>query len=501
MISNTGLTVTLTLDDKISAGMDKVKSNFQKLAKDVDTFAHSIQQAGRQMTFLGTALVGPMALAFNTASKYSIEANNALKSLSASSIDFQKTIAESMLPIVEKLAVAIDKLNSWFKSLDKGTRDMIIQGALLAGIFLLIVGPLMSVIARIAMLTSGMIAFIAANAPLLLIVGALIAIIYWWDQTKVVVLPVIAAIEVALYSLAIAYETVKLGMLHVAAFAASSVGAIDIATKLEEEAIKVEQTIAGLQQKISNAMSGGGTASVIDSMVINARTSIQSFIDFLTGQAGPQISSTFQQWGQSFEQTFNTAYQNAVNIGQNSANILVSQINMFSSRFGQAFSDMIMKGKNFGESMKALFTDMVGALIAAVVQMLVQWVIYQVAQMALVAASVGMAATIAAAWATAAAMVSLATMGANSVGAMAGIASTVGFSKGISMLAEGGIVTRPTLALIGEAGPEAVIPLGKGGAGTVINIEINNPNVSSMSDIDTLTEEISRRLNNEIERL
>lgn len=35
----------------------------------------------------------------------------------------------------------------------------------------------------------------------------------------------------------------------------------------------------------------------------------------------------------------------------------------------------------------------------------------------------------------------------------------------IPMLAEGGIVTRPTLALIGEAGPEAVVPLTRGGAG------------------------------------
>jgi phage-related minor tail protein len=30
-------------------------------------------------------------------------------------------------------------------------------------------------------------------------------------------------------------------------------------------------------------------------------------------------------------------------------------------------------------------------------------------------------------------------------------------------MASGGIVTRPTVALIGEAGPEAVIPLGRGG--------------------------------------
>jgi hypothetical protein len=43
--------------------------------------------------------------------------------------------------------------------------------------------------------------------------------------------------------------------------------------------------------------------------------------------------------------------------------------------------------------------------------------------------------------------------------------SIMGFGSldGIPQLAEGGIVTRPTLALIGEAGPEAVVPLKNGG--------------------------------------
>jgi len=43
-------------------------------------------------------------------------------------------------------------------------------------------------------------------------------------------------------------------------------------------------------------------------------------------------------------------------------------------------------------------------------------------------------------------------------------------------LASGGIVTRPTIAMIGEKGPEAVIPLGKGkgmGGGAVYNITVN----------------------------
>ena len=47
------------------------------------------------------------------------------------------------------------------------------------------------------------------------------------------------------------------------------------------------------------------------------------------------------------------------------------------------------------------------------------------------------------------------------------------------MLAEGGILTRPTLAMVAESGPEAVIPLnrlggmgGMGGTGNTITINV-----------------------------
>ena len=45
-----------------------------------------------------------------------------------------------------------------------------------------------------------------------------------------------------------------------------------------------------------------------------------------------------------------------------------------------------------------------------------------------------------------------------------------GGGEGVSFprMAAGGVVTRPTLAMIGEAGPEAVVPLGKGMGGTTI---------------------------------
>jgi hypothetical protein len=73
-------------------------------------------------------------------------------------------------------------------------------------------------------------------------------------------------------------------------------------------------------------------------------------------------------------------------------------------------------------------------------------------------------------------------------GGVGGIGSTPaggkpkGFS-GVPRLATGGIVTAPTLALIGEAGPEAVIPLGSrnGMGGNTYQISVQALDASQAS--------------------
>jgi hypothetical protein len=50
-------------------------------------------------------------------------------------------------------------------------------------------------------------------------------------------------------------------------------------------------------------------------------------------------------------------------------------------------------------------------------------------------------------------------------------------------MAEGGVITKPTLALLGERGPEAVIPLGRGTGGMVTNITINGSVLGNKDEI------------------
>lgn len=68
----------------------------------------------------------------------------------------------------------------------------------------------------------------------------------------------------------------------------------------------------------------------------------------------------------------------------------------------------------------------------------------------------------------------------------------------IPKFADGGIVTRPTLGLIGEAGPEAVIPLSQmGSGGTTVNITING-DVSGSELVEKVKRQIFKEVNRQI---
>jgi len=85
-------------------------------------------------------------------------------------------------------------------------------------------------------------------------------------------------------------------------------------------------------------------------------------------------------------------------------------------------------------------------------------------------------------------------------GTVALAASIIAVRNKVMAMAEGGIVTQPTRALIGEAGPEAVIPLSKMGMGTKeIHLHIGNYLGDEMSrhqlmrDLKKLIQEDDRR--------
>lgn len=145
----------------------------------------------------------------------------------------------------------------------------------------------------------------------------------------------------------------------------------------------------------------------------------------------------------------------------------------------EALTGVAMGAKDAGERFKELGLQIIQMIVKWSIQRKLAAIMAGTIEATTTAASVVMAGTVAAAWAPAAAMVAAATFGASTAAAAAGLTGLSALSKGLSlpMLADGGIVSKPTVLMAGEGGEsEAIIPLSKlpgltgGGGGVTLNV-------------------------------
>ncbi|HCM9285300.1 TPA: tape measure protein [Enterobacter hormaechei subsp. steigerwaltii] len=139
--------------------------------------------------------------------------------------------------------------------------------------------------------------------------------------------------------------------------------------------------------------------------------------------------------------------------------MLTSAVDAFSGNASNALTGLITGTMSAQDAMRSLGNTMLNSVVNALVQVGVEalknFIIGQTLGAASTAASVGMATTTAAAWAPAAALASLASFGANSAPAMAGIASTVGLAQGLALAGaryNGGPVSAGSIYQVGERG-------------------------------------------------
>ncbi|HHA1507393.1 TPA: tape measure protein [Enterobacter hormaechei subsp. xiangfangensis] len=139
--------------------------------------------------------------------------------------------------------------------------------------------------------------------------------------------------------------------------------------------------------------------------------------------------------------------------------MLTSAVDAFSGNASNALTGLITGTMSAQDAMRSLGNTMLNSVVNALVQVGVEalknFIIGQTLGAASTAASVGMATTTATAWAPAAALASLASFGANSAPAMAGIASTVGLAQGLALAGaryNGGPVSAGSMYQVGERG-------------------------------------------------
>jgi SLT domain-containing protein len=150
-------------------------------------------------------------------------------------------------------------------------------------------------------------------------------------------------------------------------------------------------------------------------------------------------------------------------------NMLTSAVDAFSGNASNAITGLLTGTMSAQEAMRSLGNTILNSVINSIVQVGVEalknYILGQTLGAASVASSVGMAATTASAWAPAAAMASLATLGANAAPAAAGITSTVGLAGGLALAGarkNGGPVSAGSMYRIGEGGVPEVLQSSNG---------------------------------------
>lgn len=166
----------------------------------------------------------------------------------------------------------------------------------------------------------------------------------------------------------------------------------------------------------------------------------------------------------------------------------------FSEGAADAFGRAIVYGESLGSALQNVarqaLAELIGSLIKMGLQLAINAVLGKTLAASSTAASIASASALSAAWATPAALASLATVGTNAAPASAALLGTVALSKGLTaaasffekggafsggveMFANGGVFNSPTafqfskggapsLGVMGEAGPEAILPLKRG---------------------------------------
>lgn len=201
-------------------------------------------------------------------------------------------------------------------------------------------------------------------------------------------------------------------------------------------------------------------------------------------------------------------------------NLSLKMAETFQVGMGQAITSVIMGTESAGEAFKALGTKMIEVVVSYLAELAVAKTVGALFMKASTVASLAMASALAAAWAPVAALVSLATFGTNAGPAAAAVTGVNALASGLAkatasfggaQLAEGGIVTAPTFAMIGERRrKEAVIPLDDpkamgmlagllGGGGGGISVTVNNPSVRDDRDIDELARRVGHQLGFQLE--
>jgi len=582
------MSITMKLIDEVSKTMNSIEGGLQRFAnsakevgQQMKSFGRDLSQIGNTLSVLGAAITGPLLLAFNSAGKYSATVKRQIDNLKITTDAFQLSLAQALVPVIEKLNTVLGNLLRMWQSLSPRQQELIVQGLFMTGVFLAIDGIVIK-LADSFMRWGGAILSVASRlvllalahpvlALILLAVGALIVIFLKFHN---VATNTLNAIEIAVRAVYIGFLKLIEGVIMVAnglllvvekmwqvfdkiygffnkGAKPAAQGIEDLRMKLNDFVTFAEQDIGRVETKMANAFGGeGDIAAGFDDLKqkINGLFSgltnpispdffsgMQGGLNAGAGDAYVQDSIMKQQESIAQQRALWNAWHNektamamaaqqreneflslGLDAQQKAHQSMWTAVGQMRDAFAAGMSDLAMSMINGAIQAREFFNQlgqqMLKILIDWGIQKAINFALAQVMHAAEVAIATATGAAIAAAWAPAAAMVSLATLGANSVPAIAGMTSASATAQMLAIpRAEEGATIRGSrfgsLVIAGENyKQENIQPLDRSGDGSrskAVHVELHinyyNPVCLSEQGLDEHSQKVASKVSDILE--
>ncbi len=285
------LNIFIKLQDEMSSKLRAIESNTEKLTQKMRSAGREISQVGTSMMFLGGAMSGPLLLAFRNSEKYSLAVSAQMDRLRNVTTQFQVQVATALVPVVERLTNTLAALLVIYNRISPEHQRMILQGTLLAGVFLTMGGALLAIVGRMVRFTGAIVGaagamagFAAAHPVFVAIAISLGAVIALMAKLKMSAVPALNAIEIAGRMVLIGYEKLVLAMLKILELSARlrlSFGEADYFKKQGEAVQSYIDSLQGGMEKIMETHKGvlSGMADDLDAFAAKMKEILGAVIN------------------------------------------------------------------------------------------------------------------------------------------------------------------------------------------------------------------------------
>lgn len=251
------------------------------------------------------------------------------------------------------------------------------------------------------------------------------------------------------------------------------------ATKAEEDRKNSQSNFTSLQESVS-------PVTAIDNQFAKQMEQINQYKQ-LYPQSIAEAEALRSQIEEQYRQKRMDAQWQELSKASLGYNMLTSAVDSFGGNASNVITGLVTGTMSAADAARSLGNTMLNSVVNSLVQvgveMLKNFIIGQTMGSAAAAASAGQAALVATAWAPAAALSSLATLGANAVAANSAIVGTVGVAKGMAVAGaryNGGPVGAGQMYQVGEHGKPEIF---KASTGKQYMIPGDNGRVISNKDM------------------